>query len=702
MIRKALALFALGLLARGEEIAFDLNAGERKLVSLDSPVDDSHLRDPMGYTGPGTRARLFTRKIELSNTGDKPLAGRLLVVNGRAIWNAETMRNFFGPGDGRVAVERLFSFWRDHRAHAGSGMALAAEPFAALNFWGFTLCGEDTLSLAKMARVYGIETRYVQLNGHIAAEYFFDKTWHVVDGDQNAFYLKLDNKTLASAEDLRADPFLVLRTKVFGKLGLMTPASSAFNSGLLEHVNVDEPKPIALKTGPAPLNIFTLQPGEKIIWHCDMVPDHVVGIINSEKPDRLKEAVLATIEHRLNVAKAQRSDKGMVTVRAPYPITKVVNETTGQTVVPKDIAFKTEIATKSVDDKVAVYMQCSQFALPIFSKGSNSVELAATGGSAHVSYEYDPDREAVVPDLRVTGTAKDGKFPGPATFNIETKPVADRLWWQVSTDRAFTFIPPNFDTVSPFVPLLRFDPLTDTFFSPGQTYYLRVKAHANGVWGEWSPPLSFRVTKPAQPLAGRFAGIGGAQVRLSWTGTAEEYDVFASNRADFLPEALGKDEIVSMEGTMVKQVNPNKNLVATVKLPQYEFTPEYRYYRIIAKKGGVRSIPSPLFVLPDEFAASLPVPTILQVRVTTEGKKEIYAAHEEKMVPPAKKEPGPDAGKPDDKAAPPDAKKSDDKKSDDKSAAKDTAKKSQDAAADKAAPKSDAKKPAGDKPAKEK
>jgi hypothetical protein len=161
---------------------------------------------------------------------------------------------------------------------------------------------------------------------------------------------------------------------------------------------------------------------------------------------------------------------------------------------------------------------------------------------------------------------------------------------------------------------LRFDPLTDTFLSPGQTYYLRVKAHANGIWGEWSPPQAFRVSKPAQPLAGRFADAGAGQIRLSWTGNAEEYLIFASNRADFLPEVLGPDQIVSMEGTMVKQTLPNKNLLATTKLPQLEFDPQYRYYRIIAKKGDVWSVPSPLWTLPEEFATKLPVPTVLQVR----------------------------------------------------------------------------------------
>lgn len=637
MIRTVLALLALGIAVRGEDLEIDLKAGEHKVVTLPSPVDDSHLRDPIGYTGPGTRARLFTRSIELKNTGEKALTGRLLNVNGRNMTSSETLRNAMGPSDGRVAMERLFSFWRDHRAHAGSGAALAAEPFAALNFWGYTLCGEDTLSLARLAKIYGIESRYVPLNGHIAGEYYFDHEWHVVDGDQNACYLRLDNKTWASAEDLRADPFLALRTKIFGKHGPMNRATSAFNTALLEYVTPTDPKSTRLKVGPAPLNTFTIQPGETLIWHCDTPPDPMVGTLNSEKPERLKEAALATIEHRLNVAKGQHSDKGVLTVRGPYPIAKVVNATTGQTMVTKDVVFKAEIPVKSDNDKVSVFMQCSQFALPLLTKGANSVALETSDGEAHVTYHYDAYPDALVPDLRVAATAKDGRFPGRASFNITTKPAADRLWWQVSMDRDFAFIPPNFDTIVPAVPVLGFDALTETFLSPGRAYYLRVKAHAGDVWGEWSVPVQFRVTKPAQPQNGHFADAGGGQVRLSWTGEAEEFLVFASNRADFLPEVYGAEEINAMEGPVVKQKSPNKNLVGTVKQAQFEFSPQYRYFRVIARQGGMLSVPGALWKLPDEFAAKLPPPTILQVRYAKKEKGEVYLAKEEKLVPPPPK-----------------------------------------------------------------
>ena len=641
MIRKALVLLALALAARGDEIQFDIKAGERKLVTLPSKVDDSHFSQPVGYTGHGTNARVFTKQITLTNTGNKELKGRLLTVNGRVISDMESLKDLLGPGDGRVAIERLFSFWRDHRSHAGSGSALASEPFAALNFWGFTLCGDDTLAFAKLAQNYGIDARYVQLNGHIAGEYFYENGWHLVDGDQNACYLRLDNQTLASADDVRDDPFLALRTKVFGKHGPMSRASAAMNTSLLERILPKPQSPIHIKVGPAPLNIFTLLPGESLIWHATAPPENVVGELNAEKPGVLKDAALATLEHRVSVAQRARSEKGILTVRGAYPISRVVNETTGETVVPKSVVFKADIPVKADSDQVAVIMQCSQFALPLLSKGVNTATLEATNSTAHVTYEYEPFPKAVLPDLRVVPTEKTGRFPGEPAFNITTKPAADSLWWQISAKRDFSFVPPNFDVVMPAVPVLKFDALTQTFFSPGRTYYLRVRAHAGDLWGEWSPGIEFRVTKPGQPLGGRFSDAGAGQVQLTWIDLADEYLVFASNRLDFLPDVMGAEEIVAMNGTNVTEKRPNKNLIATVKTPEFEFLPQYRYYRVIAKKGSTLSVPSPLWKLPEEWAAKLPPGVVLQARVSTNKGEDEYIAHEEKLLPPPPPKPAP-------------------------------------------------------------
>jgi hypothetical protein len=631
MLRLVTLLAVLTLAARAEKIEFDVKAGEATSVTLPSVVDDSHLRDPRGYAGHGPRARVFTRRIELSNTGTKPLVGHLLITNGRNFSSAENFKKVLGGSEGRIAAERLFTFWVDHRSHAGASAKVAEEPIAALNFWGYTLCGEDTQALARLARVFDLPARHVLLNGHIAAEYEYDGGWHVIDGDQNACYLRLDNRTLASAAEIRADPFLALRTKVFGKHSPMSRATATFNTGLFEHVVPNEPKAIRLKAGPAPLNTFTLEQGESLVWHCDTPPEVPAGALDTEKPEVLRTAALATIEHRFEVKKRPRDKEGVLTIHEPFPILKVLNETTGESVSPKEIAFKASILTKAETDKVSVVMQCSQVALPLLSKGDNTVLLDAERGKAHVVYYYDPLPGAILPSVAAVPVEKGGRFKGPPSFTIASRPAADRIWWQISSGRDFAFVPPNFNAVVPATPTLKFDGFTETFFSPGRSYFLRLKAHSGGIWSEWSPPVEFRVDKPAQPGEPRFAAVPGGGVRLSWVGVAEEYLVFGSNRADFVPENLAGEEIVAMEHAKVTEKRPNRNLVATVKGPEIELQVLHRFYRVIARKGGVFSVPGDLWKLPEPFAAKLPPALVLQVRASKQDGKDVYRAREEKL-----------------------------------------------------------------------
>ena len=130
---------ALVASAGAETLEFDLDAGKPRSVELASPVDDSHLRDPRGYSKHGTRNDVFTRRIELTNTGDKPLKGRLLIVNERDFTNIEGLQHTLGlkssPSRHRESITRLFSFWKDARSHASVATPLAMEPFAMLNFW---------------------------------------------------------------------------------------------------------------------------------------------------------------------------------------------------------------------------------------------------------------------------------------------------------------------------------------------------------------------------------------------------------------------------------------------------------------------------------------------------------------------------------------------------------------------------------------
>ncbi len=637
MLLRCCALLLASTVLRAEVVEFELKSGKNRSVNLPSNADDSNYTEPRGYVAHGARSKSFIQKVELTNEGEKPLVGHLLTVNEREYTDVEGLARTLGlsaePGRQALTMERLFSFWRDHRSHAGCGLPLAYEPFATLNFWGYTLCGEDTQSLARLAYAFEIPARHVQLNGHIVGEYRYDGAWHMIDGDQNAIYLKLDNKTIASADDIRLDPFLALRTKVFGRYSPQELSSSAFNTSLIEHVTPEEPKPIKIKTGPAPLNTFTVNPGETITWQFDVAPETPIGKINSEKPEVVRGGALATIEHRALAKNYKRSENNTVTVGSPFPIWKAVNQTTGAAVQLKagDVPFRVTIPIKGEEDQLTIYSQCSRLALPVFTRGDNVVKLDGKDGKARVAVHFTPDKKVVLPTAKIS--TKNPTFTGPPKFAVAAPQRADRMWWQVSSLRDFSFVAPSLEGVMATSPDLRFDPLTTTFLTAGANYFIRVKVRQDGIWSEWSEPFAFRVAKPPTPTEAKFEGAGGDFVRLSWKSNAKgaDYLVFGSNRRDFMPEIFSETEVVAMDHSKVTDQRENKNLITTVKELECEFVPKHRFYRIIARNGEALSVPGPLLVLPPDLAKGLPPAMILQTRATKDGEKDVYKVKEEKL-----------------------------------------------------------------------
>ena len=225
---------------------------------------------------------------------------------------------------------------------------------------------------------------------------------------------------------------------------------------------------------------------------------------------------------------------------------------------------------------------------------------------------------------------------GAPEFKIQADAGVDRIWWQIATDEEFASIAPNFDCLTAPAEKLAFDPLTATFFNADQPYFVRLKARRDGVWGKWTPPLSFTVAKPARPAPVSSTAVRG-KLRLTWpgAGSSAEYLVFGSNRRDFLPEVFSTEEIVTMREQGIEQTRPNKNLIATVATPEIEFTPGFQFYRIITRREEALSVPSEIIVTPRELASSLPAPTILQTRwsrvpdsAATNGYRDIHVTAE--------------------------------------------------------------------------
>lgn len=600
-----------------ETLRIPLVAEKPVAIPIDAPLDDTNFQDPIGYNSRGHARHVFNPRITLTNTGTVPLTGRLLIVNGHDWSSPDAVRATLRlPPGPRAFVPRLFAAWKGNIAHADSDTEAGKDPFALRHFWGYGLCGDNATAFARLLDAFGVAARKVQLNGHVVSEYLYDGSWHVFDGDQGVFYLRLDNQGTASAEEIRADPFLARRTKICGPDGAMNETSSAFNTSLFEYVEPKQPKPIKHKSPVQPLRPETLYPGEKLIFHRNRAPDQPVGKADLQAWRGTREDALGMIEIVINSA-ARRTPAGEIAITTSFPILEVVNHTTGERtpVSPGEPVFQTTLQPRSAEDRVSVFCQRSRVSFPVFRKGENTAVLHADrpDGAALLEVEIERPAGLTAPSVAVQTATRDGQ----PEFVIVPDREVDRLWWQVATDREFANLCPNFDNVLAPVPKLAFDPLTATFFQPGQDYYLRMKARRDGVWGEWTAPLKFRVEKPARPSPVSVSVVGG-RLRLDWpaSGDGAEYLLFGSNRRDFLPEPFAAEEIVALRDQRVEKTRPNRNLAAVLAKPTVEITPAFRFYRIIARRGPALSVPSEIIITPAALAATLPPPAVLQTRWT--------------------------------------------------------------------------------------
>jgi hypothetical protein len=611
----AAALILAAVRGYAETVTVALTSGKPAEIVIDSAVDDRNFQDPRGYNHHGAATRVFARRLTLTNTGAVPITGRLLLANGQDWSRAAALPASFGaPKEPRMFMPRLFSFWCDHISHADSDAPGGKEPLALLNFWSYALCGDTTSALTRLAAGYGIPARKIPLNGHVAAEYFYDNAWHVFDADQNLTYLKLDNHTLASAADLRADPLLARRTKVFGRYAAMNPTTSAFNTSLHEFINPKDEKPVSHKVPPAPVRDATLFPGEQMIVHRSQAPAQAVGRTDLSRWGTVREDVLCLVEYAINVGARQGARPGETTFASGYPILRAVNHSTGEVFAgpAAQPIFEIKVKFHAPSDRISIYCQSAKTSAPFVQKGRNEFLLAADNpkGTAQLVVEWEPAPASL------TGPAITAELVDTSPkFRVPSLATADLLWSQISAEPEFAFVPSNFDNVAAATDQITLDSLTVTFLNPNQAYYFRVKARNNGVWGEWSAPLEFRVEKPARPTPAQVS-ISENRLRLAWpdAGVGCEYLIFGSNRLDFLPEPFAAEEIVAMRNQGVEQSRPNKNLVATVIKPEIELEPAFRFYRVITRRDGILSVPGDLITTPPALTAKLPPALILQDR----------------------------------------------------------------------------------------
>lgn len=463
-----------------------------------------------------------------------------------------------------------------------------------------------------------IPLREVPTHGLSVNEFFLNKHWQFIDHKQNLVYLAFDNKSLAGYEDIADEPFLALRTKTTDLEKNFDFSQSSYNFAHLnlfpKEFDCSEPEEKEWKWIDDQLELY---PNENLTFYAD-----------------------GTVHQTIQLNKRLQLP-GEMHIVSGFPIQQIINHSDSQIMVANHDIIEPQQCYEISEDLLSLNLMVTSLAgeLEIISQttemmkwklGLNKLDLGIEKNPTIIELRLNYDLKTdYSQDALVSINNKDHHFDH-ITPSFELKYQNERpekIWWQISNEKEFTFLIPNFQGIQEYTENVHIDAITNTFFNPLEPYYFRIRDYHDGKWSAWSLPFEFTVNKPQQVKAPVFKKLGEGQYQISWDPSPEKdtrYLIFASNAFDFMPsiytrevyQRIDRDDLVSEE---------IENLIATTSDCSIQIGTEYAFYRIIAEKNGEFSIPSPIVRVYD-YGLSIPR-SVLQA-------SEIY--HAERMAfPPA-------------------------------------------------------------------
>jgi len=586
---------ALAIPALDISLSVAIKSGETRLLTWQSPVTDANLENPAGYFPAAPQEFRVIERLTIRNTGDTAIKNPKLTINGRDFLTVDSLPGALGLSH-PIALAGIYSAWKERRAHATSGMPENSSAIEVLRTFGVTLCGDDSKALAEIVLGLGGSVTPVRLIGHVAYEYCLNGITAVLDADQNIFYIRLDNQTPATEEDLRQDPFLAVRARVFGSQMPYQLASSWMNAARFAHLASKDKKP-KKQTPPAPVLEWELLPGE---WLEFFPTSNELPAVYAESPELAKNPILreSVIAVKFHPDLDVRRQRGDTTIRLPFPAVAWVNpDGSSATVIGEQdkLTYEVEIPSPMADG-MALICQAAKGMFPGLPLRSNSLVFAsaAPNGVLALDWTLNPSASKLQPSPPPTVTIDATLHLGVPVMSIDA-PRSAAIWWQVSADSEFDHVMGNFDVLQkPSASIRIASPIETTYFNPGTEYFFRSKQQIAGVWSDWSESVGFQVDRPASPIDGAATQSNGKAV-VTWEACADEIWIFGSNRMDFVAEIYSVIEPTRIENNMIVESVENKNLV--VKVPGNAAcaeVPALSFYRLIAHRAGRLSVPSPL------------------------------------------------------------------------------------------------------------
>jgi len=214
----------------------DISAAKQEYrVTHGGTMDGTNCRSPVGGSfGVWDQTWESNRAVRMENVGFADVINPWL-SNGRNNFRSlkEMVAGALRPGmTDREKAVALWQLQTTHRFHATTNDAEVNDPVKAINVYGYTTCGDDSICLAGLWKPAGFKVRPARVVGHCISQVNFDGRWNLLDGDMGPFYLLRDNATIAGEQDLVRDHDLLKRTHTHGILDAGSRAAAEWSAAL--------------------------------------------------------------------------------------------------------------------------------------------------------------------------------------------------------------------------------------------------------------------------------------------------------------------------------------------------------------------------------------------------------------------------------------------------------------------------------------
>ena len=224
----------------------------------------------------------FEPNVELAieNVGRTAVRDPWVVVNGKPDWFSldRVLASIVRPGmSDKEKAFAIYELYRGHFYHynAPEGYLLngalhspMADPVMALNCHENSGCSLMAIGMATLWQAAGLKARVWNFaTTHWVSEVLYDRAYHMLDADMDVFYVKSDNRTVASVQDCIDDRWLIKRTHCYGDFAKPDVKDDVRHGNWYLDQNTGTPY-VARKGHTMGM---TLRPGETIVRRWDNV-----------------------------------------------------------------------------------------------------------------------------------------------------------------------------------------------------------------------------------------------------------------------------------------------------------------------------------------------------------------------------------------------------------------------------------------------